>query len=340
MTLWFFTLILFSYGNWLLLRQIDFKAIFIAPRQEAFGLKATVAQLQEIEELLGAGLLPSSTHWSGLEKLRAPWGRLVSESIQELRAQGGAVLPTLRRLKQLAQKHSELQKEAQSKSAQALAQALIAGILVPVFGVVLYGLLPGISERPWLWFFSCALAFCSSLIGAYWMLRMADSARWAGLKSKERPSVLGVQCAGEHLLALVRAGNPADMAWSHALEFLNAISPELGLEWGFSVWASHDDSALRAIHSPARRLLVELGWALRKSVQAGVMDGRPCTDRVETALRSFGQDLQASIDRELSVFPTHILKPLFIFVAPAILGLLAFGMFLAFAATSGGFNAL
>lgn len=336
MALWFISFLLFFSGLWLLLSQFDFKAVLWGARLEKAALLLIVARLQEIEEMLGAGMVPTPSHWSGLQQLGPPWGRLAFDSLQELRAQGGAVLPTLRRLKELAQTHRDVLAQTESRSAQALAQALVAGVLVPVFGFVLYGILPGISERPWAWLFGCILGLGSSLTGAWWMLRLADAARWAGLKQVERPWVLGVQCTGERLLALVRAGTPADLAWSRALEFLNAVAPELALEWGYSIWATEPKPNTSKVSHAARKVLLELGSGLRKSVQTAILDGRPCMERVESSLTGCRQDLQALVDRELSLLPTRILKPLFVFVAPAILGLLAFGLYLAFTATEGG----
>src|SRR5262245_14936586 len=64
--------------------------------REIGGLQATTRLLLELEETLSAGLVPPKEKWDSLKALPAPWGRLASESVQALRVQGGAILPTLR----------------------------------------------------------------------------------------------------------------------------------------------------------------------------------------------------------------------------------------------------
>ena len=82
-----------------------------------------VEQLREIEEVLGGGMVPSQECWDRLKAVPAPWGSLAFDSLRELRANGGAVLPTLRRLKELATGQLRALADAKARSAQAMAQA-------------------------------------------------------------------------------------------------------------------------------------------------------------------------------------------------------------------------
>lgn len=252
----------------------------------------------------------------------APWGTLASSCLLELRAQGAPVLPTLKRLRSLAEGHLRTLQEAKARASHALAQAGACGGLVPLFSLALHSILPGVSSHPWLWWGSSAVALGWAAVGAYWLICLADQARWAGLRPSERGWMLSAQCAGERFLATVRTGVPADLAWLKACEFLRQSCPELALHWGRAVGEA----------SPAqtgREVLIEAGRRIRQAVHFSLMEGRPCTERVEAVLAALRGELEALTVKELSTLPTRALRPLFVCVAPALFGLLALGMFLA-----------
>ena len=302
-------------------------------------LRKVGALLREIEETQAAGLVSRPERWAALQALPAPWGELAYDSLQELRSCGGALLPTLKRLRALALDNEAALADAKARSAQALAQALVCSVLVPAFGSALYWLLPGLESRALAWCLACALAVALAGTGALWMLAIADRARWAGLPVEARPWILASQCAGERFLALVRSGNPADLAWARACQLLGPESSGLAERWGASVWIPDASSETRAVashRSAAMRALEEAGASLRKAVQVSLMEGRPCTDRVETALACLRQDLRAQVERELGLLGTRALKPLFLCVAPALFMLLGFGMWLCWEQAVGG----
>jgi hypothetical protein len=312
--------------------------------RERAGLKSVCFLLHEIEETLAAGLVPANMRWEALQTLPAPWGVLASESLLELRSCGGALLPTLKRLRALATEHDAALGEARARSSQALAQAGVCAILVPAFGSALYFLLPSLDSRAVLWCVACAIALALAGTGALWMLSMAESARWGGLPVESRAWVLAAQCAGERFLALVRSGNPADLAWTRACALLRQEAPGLAARWSASVWGSPSGGAIesqahRKYRPPANgalKALEEAGDGLRKAVQVSLMEGRPCTERVETALQALRQDLRTQVERELSLLGTRALKPLFICVAPSLFALLAFGLYLSWEQMVGG----
>lgn len=282
--------------------------------------------LLELEECLASGLVPDQKRWDALAALPKPWGALSYESVRELRASGGSLLPTLKRLRELAENQIRTLSEARSRAAQATAQAVVCAFLIPVMGTVFRELIPGVEERPVLWLAACFVAFVAALVGGLWLLALADAARWAGLKKAQRPWILAAQCAGERFLSILRSGNPADIAWSRACELLTLESPELALAWGHSVWQAPQTRSPSG--SSAARALSDAGDGLRKAVQVSLMEGRPCGDRVESALNSLRHEIGTCIERELQLLPARALKPLFACVAPAILGLLAFGLYL------------
>jgi hypothetical protein len=205
--------------------------------------------------------------------------------------------------------------------------------VVPLFACALYLLLPGITDFAWLWFMATGGALFWSFVGALWLFKMADQARWAGLKGEQRGWVLASQCMGERFLALIRAGNPPDLAWAGACELLRKEAPLLASAWGLSVWG---EGSAMPTSSLVLKSLVDCADGMRKAVQVGLMEGRGCSDRIEAVLMTFSQELQAHVTRELSLLATRALKPLFIFVAPSLMGLLAFGLWLCWEAASNG----
>jgi hypothetical protein len=299
-------------------------------------LKRIAQLLREIEESLCTGLIPPPEKWSSLALLPSPWGALIFQSASELRASGAALLPTLRRLRALAEEHESALLDAGAKSAQAVSQAVLCAAMVPVFGSALYILLPGVDGHPYQWFFACALAMVSASFGSAWMLKFSSNARWAGLNEECRPWVLSAQCAGERFLALIRAGTPPDISWTKASDLLHEHAPSLAIRWGPSVWA--DAARLPPPKSTAACALIEFGTALKRTVQVSVMEGRPCGDRVETALQSLRQEIRSQIDRELGLLPTRALRPLFALVAPSILGLLFYGLWLSWVQVAEGMS--
>lgn len=304
--------------------------------RERSGLLRIARHLQETEELFSAGFLPSTEHWALFATLASPWGKICEEGLLRLRESGAPVLPTLRRLRALVQSHIEKLDEARAGSAQALVQSLACAALVPVFGVILFLLLPGLTDSPGLWAGACLLSLLWSGLGARWMLVMGESARWAGLPQPERPWVLAAECAGERFLAACRGGSPPDLAWVGACEFLGSEAADLAALWGHSAWSqlAETGAGVSPASGSTRGLLIELGHSIRRAIQVALMEGRPCTERVEGALEGFRRDFRARVDRELKLLGTRCLKPLFLFVAPPLLGLLALALFLSWEALS------
>jgi hypothetical protein len=262
------------------------------------------------------------------------WGPLIYQSLTELRSSGGALLPTLRRLRNLADEHQISLMDAKAKASQAMAQALVCSFLVPLFGTVLYFLLPGVSDHPYRWGTACLSSMVVALLGAAWLLHLSSNARWGGLLAQQRCWVLTSQCAGERFLALVRSGTPSDLAWTRACELLISEAPSLAAQWGSSVWSQSEKIPLSL--NASARVLIETGGALKKAVQLSLMEGRPCTERVESALLALRQELRAQVDRELQLLGTRALKPLFICVAPSVMMLMGVGAWMTWVQVSAG----
>lgn len=293
-------------------------------------LREVTHLFQELEELLESGVLPAPTKWERLRNLPAPWGSLSHESVTDLRARGAALVPTLKRLRELAQSHAQSLVEAKSRSSQASAQAFVSALLVPVFSIVLYELLPGVASRPWRWALCTSFALGLAGIGSFWLLAMSEQARWGGLKGSRKNWGLAAQAAGERFLALVRSGNPPDIAWVRVQDSLRTDAPDLAWYWGSSVYQTpegeHDSGAASGAGGGAARVIIQSGTSIRRAIQVSLMEGRPCVERVETVLQGLRVELRGAVERELALLATRALKPLFICLAPSLLGLLLGGL--------------
>jgi hypothetical protein len=301
------------------------------------GLRASLtrasSRFRELEDLLSSGLLPPAERWAELKTLGEPWGDLAFESLTELRSRGGALLPTLRRLRGLADEQSRDLLEGRARSSSALAQALTCAGMAPLFSLALYFLMPGLSEHRSLWLALSSVALGLSALGALWLVRMAESARWAGLSGRDRPLLFQAYCAGEKILAQLRSGQPPDIAWSQALETFRGHGSGLSLHWSPSIWAE----ARPPGKGPAALLaLVTAGESIRKAIQCSLMEGRPSADRIESAVAGLRSEVRAAVERELSLLSTRALKPLFLCVAPSLLGLLASGVAILWLDSSAG----
>ncbi|MEK7691574.1 MAG: hypothetical protein AAB425_11205 [Bdellovibrionota bacterium] len=332
MTLWFISLSLFGASLWILSHAFELPR-FPRPARERRALEAVTAHIFELQECLEGGISLTTDQWSRTEKLAEPWGRLIHESLQELRAQGGSVVPTIKRLRDLAHEHHRAIAEAQARAAQALAQAVVCAFMGPALGLCLYYVMPGIAEHLGAWLIVVAFCEALALSGALWMTAMAERARWAGLEGPTRDWMLLVQCAGERFLSSVRAGTPADLAWERIHRGLERDSRSLAAHWGGSVW---NRPQIPIPRNPTERTLIALAHALRKAIQTSVMEGRPCTERVESELRGLRSDLRSQIDRELSLLVSRSMKPLFLCVAPSVFFLI--GSALYFAWQTGGLS--
>jgi hypothetical protein len=169
------------------------------------------------------------------------------------------------------------------------------------------------------------MAFCLSGLGALWLLSMAEQARWGGLRVSVRPWALEGAVAGERFISLLRAGLPPDLAWARVCEGIRVRAPGLAEVWGHQLFGGVPDSP----EATQGDLFTDCGVSIRRSVQTSVMEGRPCSERIEQVVESFRRQWRDQVDRELSLLGTRALKPLFACVAPSLLGLLAFGMALA-----------
>ncbi len=270
--------------------------------------------LRDLEDTLRSGTIPGN--YDAFGQLDAPWGEFLSGSIQILRSAGAPLLPTLRRIRILAESQEVALLAARSGSTQAVAQATICTLLVPLVGTALGFFLPEVGD---IWLGACAFAFFLCMLAGLWLVQLADSARWAGLPASKRAWVLLAQIYGERFLGYMRSGMPPDVAWQQSLKYQ---STELSLRWGSSIWQS-----VELVTGP-EKLFVEFGASVKKAIQVSLLEGYACTERIESLLDGLRQDFHAQTQRELQLLGTRALRPLFICIAPALMALVMLALFL------------
>lgn len=297
-------------------------------RREIRGARAALLRLHEIQETIEAGVVPEESRWESLRSVPEPWGPLSSSVLGELRASGASVLPTLRRLRNLAEEYISDRVHASTRTAQGILQAVVCALLVPVFGASLYGILPGLQPFGGSWLAACCLAMLLSGLAALWMVSMADRAGWGGLAHARRRWMLESLVFGERVLARVRCGAPADLAWSRSIDALMGDTPDLASLWGADIWADPGARPVSFSAGAVEGVIVEAGASMKRAIQASIAEGRPCTERLETQLRALRTDLRGAVEREVGLLGTRALKPLFLLVAPSLFGLIATGGYL------------
>jgi hypothetical protein len=291
--------------------------------QSASGLESARLLLKDLRESLLAGELPGREQWLQVSRIPEPWGPLIEESLSELRESGLPVVPTLERMEALLAGQITAASQARARSAQAWGQAVICGSFVPIVAMALYFLLPGVAQLGLAWWLLTLLACLMSAGAMLWMLSLCTHAQWAGLGESNRSCWPALLCFCERLLSSLRAGVPADLAWARALPQISRQASTLVLHWGAEFWLPRP---VAAFSGGTMGLLEQWGQVLRESLQRSVLEGRPCTERLETSLSALRQEWDSRVERELSLLGTRALKPLFLLVAPSLLGLLAVGV--------------
>jgi hypothetical protein len=305
---------------------------FLKQWSRQFGHQKTISlfrhsasHLRLIRECLESGQVPEMKDWLQVESFPRPWATIISNSLRELRAQGAPIISSLERLENALIEQSQLLQDSRVKSSQAMGQALAGALLVPLFSGAVYLLIPELQSEAGN--FGLLVVFCSILSAGslIWILHLSENARFGNLPPERRSWLISADSTFERLLALVSSGTPPDLAWRKALEELLLQDRNLVRAWGAQVWDPEPMS--ESLSDPLSRMISNLGLELRRSIQVSLIEGRACLDRLDSIHRAYRADLKASIGQELELLPQRCLKPLFIFVLPALMILLS-GVFL------------
>ncbi len=290
--------------------------------EQARELRSAASVLKTLSETLEGGIAPEPEDWDRIRTFPAPWGVLIASGVRDLRDSGSAVLPTLKRMEETLLVQAEGMMEARARTTQAFGQALTGMGLVPLFGLTLHEMMPGISTNGSGFLLLIAGGSVYASFSAVWILNLAEEARYGGLPVAQRQWLLSVPAALERMLSLIAGGLPPDLAWRKQHEELSFRDPSLAALWGSEVWQSGMRDPGTGGESVAD-LVFGVGKEVKKTIQLALLEGRSCLDRIESISRSHQHDVRLKIRERLEVLPNRCLPPLFLFVLPPVFVLLA-----------------
>ncbi len=286
---------------------------------EIRALQALFEGTERLRVQLECGSLPGESDWQEPFRGLSPWQEILPELLARMRASGMPVLPTLRRLSTLIRDQLEGRRKARLKTAQAKFQSLFCLALLPLLGILLPQLLAGPAENSRLWWGAVAIATTLGLFAALWIEALATAAARYGLPEPEHGLPARAALGLEHFLALLRGGTPPDLAWKRMLESLGEAGSRLRALWGP---LSRPGSQAQ----PIPEILSRTSLAVHEAIRASLFEGRPCGERIEILADEMRKEIEAQRERELELLASRSLQPLFLCLAPAILGLLGLGL--------------
>lgn len=284
--------------------------------------------LLDFEEKLKSGHALSENDFARLEKLASGWRELISQSLRLLRERGASVIPTLERLRAQAEFQLRLLETADSKSAVGLMQAQFCILLGPALGCLFYSLLPELEKQSELWWFGVGVSTLVTGFGSAWMLRLVSQAKSGGVQD---PALVKEVLLGlERWMALIRSGQSADIAWTQASLGMQNRSHTAFLFWGSSVWNDEENALENRVSKEAglsKKIRDSLS-GLRRGIAASIVEGRSILERAESNVQSLELEIEAAIQKAVEKLSVNVLKPLMVCVAPSVLGLFSWAMFL------------
>ncbi len=292
-------------------------------------LRLAAAKLRLLQELLESGMVPSSEEWDRIRTFPTPWNQIIGQSLQDLRKEGAPVLPTLDRLHRTFLDQVDFMCEAKVKSAQSLSQAHLSLGLIPGFSLMIYLLLPGIPESKGTFFLLTGFSTLLASFAYLWILFLSEKARFGNVRSENRSWWISAHTTMERIFALISSGRPPDQAWRSALHELLVSGSNLAVLWGAQVWDPFVPRNFSGF-SECERIMILLGVEVRRSIQTSLLEGRGCLDRLESVHKSSFEELKTRIRTELNLLPGRCLKPLFLFVFPAVLLLMGGSLWIFF----------
>jgi hypothetical protein len=290
------------------------------------GLEVLFQQMQEWEDQLGGGQLPDFYSLHELESVDPQQVQTILSLLESLRSSGSPLIPVLRRLKVLAKDQWETLHFSHSRIAPARAQAWVGAgmvlLLIPAFEV----LIPELRTDVFAWRLGGMALLVLAMIGAAWTLGIAEKTRWGGLSGKWQALSLHLPLEMEKLLSQIQTGQAPERAWNEFERGLLLDYPEL-----VEVW--HQESSLSGSIRNSRfqktpEIFLKIGSQVRSAIELSIFEGRPCLERIQSVNDGLLTELRARIQKEVELIPSRTLKPLFLCLAPALLGILAWALIL------------
>jgi hypothetical protein len=308
-----------------LLKELILRAMGLFSYKVAFAdLQKIQAHLLALKDQLQSGFVLTEVHWRKTRSLAAPWGSILSQVLTLLVSQGMSLTPTLVRFESLCLAHVELLGLSRSAASQALLQAIICGCLPGVLGLSLLWVLPELASQWQQWLLACLLATCLCLGAGLWIIRVARNARWLGLRHAQQSWLILIFCALEFLVALLRAGLPVDVAWKRVFQLLETADVKFAHFWGENLVSQTQAYTLKK--EGVLQLMFEQLMRLKTSLTHALQEGQGAAPRIEYAIYFLRSLLDQRMRQSCQSVATRALAPLFLLVAPGILGLLGLAL--------------
>jgi len=296
------------------------RLVFQKNKKESREMKEGILTILQLEQKLHVGIFPEESDWLAIKKIIFPWGQFFDFSLMELRRKGASLIPSLQRFHISLKRSCEFLEKSKVGVGQAYAQGVLMFLLIPLMSISLYWILPELKTEKFIWIFASLICLLMSASGVVWILKMAQKAQYGGLRLEHQQWWTASQSTVELFLALVRSGTAIDYAWSQSLQFLAKFEPELSHLW------RHTQNG-ENFKGP-ELIFISLGKKIQASIHISLIEGTPCLDRIENLFMQTISEFEYTVQNEISLLSTQTLKPLFIFIAPSVLGLIGFGLYL------------
>lgn len=331
MILWSISFLSGILAVWFLFSDFSLLSKAFQRKKQTHELKIAMDQVEALKAMIQAGRLPENAFLEDLRCLAPPWGILFSQTIHACRDSGSPILPCLDRLEEASRRRLKFIVSVQSKASGPFGQAVVCFAMVPLIGIVLYLMLPSLSQFKLHWMAGNLFGMALAWMGGLWMLKMVDKASYGGIENRFREVFDFGEIVVEYFLSQIKTGLPPEQSWVEAIRFSGKISPSFVEIWGAD-FASEVSGKLS--RSEAATRIQKLGSSVKQIIQASVLEGTGCVSRIESLLEAFRIDLTGMVESEMSRLGNRILKPLFIFVAPAVFLQFGLGLYLNFLGTS------
>jgi hypothetical protein len=274
--------------------------------------------LQRCEEKLICGFpLDPEDFQSSI--LTEPQYRFLEPWIKELRNSGQALLPTLKGLRDSVGYVHRVLVQSQSKVAPTRLQAKVSIGLILVISLFLYYLLDGPRVSPGVWLVATLGALLLGGFAFLWIESLILQTIWRGSQKKTESQWFAYFLFPERLRGAIQIGQSLDEAWIQSVQSLDVtgLPPPL-----LSLWTKDP------VECGSDVLEVKLLEELRLALQHALFQGTPVSDRIQVWANQCRVQFETDLTGRLETLPHRCLQPLFLCVAPAVIGLLVVGMFL------------
>ena len=285
---------------------------------------------QRCEERLQCGF-PLGDEDFGAGVLTEPEYRFLPKWIQNLRNSGQAILPSLKGMREATLFVNRILVGSQAKVAPTRMQAKVSVGLVFAISLLLYKMLEGPENNLGIWIGATAIALLLAGYSFLWIEGLILRTIWNGSQKRTEGKWFSYFLFPLRLQGAIQMGTALDEAWGVSVRSLTEngtgkMPPALASLWAKGDGAEPTDWPLEW------KLLAEL----RTALQHALYQGTPVSERILVWAAQARIQFEAELQARLETLPHRCLQPLYLCVAPAVVGLLVTGLVLEVRAHVGG----